>query len=579
MNWELARDGVVIASGSRAIPQGRSQLALRDLASVDDAGEVRRYTLRLSHTDAALLDADPMLENNQALGVLSVAGQRRVLVIGETPDQGLVRMLQAAGVAAVAKEPPQAALTPEQLAGADAVILENVAARQLPAGALARLAAWVEGAGGGVLMTGGERSFGPGGYYHGPLDPVLPVSMELRHEHRKMQLAVVAALDRSGSMGASVGGGMDKMDLANLGASEVVGLLGPLDAFGCLAVDTLAHTVVPLSQVENVVAIQNKVRSIDSQGGGIYIGEALDSAYDMLHDAPQATRHVVIFADAADSENPGHWQQKLRAYAEAGMTVSVIGLGTPGDPDVALLQNIALLGGGQCYFTTDPHQVPQLFIEDTFQVARSAFVPEPTPFAVQPGWLPLTGQSLPPAEGFPVGGVNMNWLREGASMGAITQNDAGPTTPLLASWQIGTGRAATWSAEVNGEFTGAVAQWPGYGQILTGVVRWAAGASAPVLPRGATAQAHLEGGQAVVRVHLDPASEVLGLPGQAHVTGLTMRGNGETERQNMALRWHDATTLEARLPMTEGVLLPAITWGRRCHAGVAFAAAGAALSG
>ena len=45
----------------------------------------------------------------------------------------------------------------------------------------------------GLAMTGGQKSYGPGGYFKSPLERVLPVSMEMRREHRKMSVAVVVA--------------------------------------------------------------------------------------------------------------------------------------------------------------------------------------------------------------------------------------------------------------------------------------------------------------------------------------------------------------------------------------------------
>ena len=97
-------------------------------------------------------------------------------------------------------------------------------------------------------MTGGRESYGPGGYYKSPLEPILPVSMELRNEHRKLSLAIAVVLDRSGSMAIPAGGGKVKMDLANLGTVAVLDLLGPMDEFGCIAVDTIPHTISPLAQ-------------------------------------------------------------------------------------------------------------------------------------------------------------------------------------------------------------------------------------------------------------------------------------------------------------------------------------------
>jgi len=86
----------------------------------------------------------------------------------------------------------------------------------------ARIGQHVRETGAGLMLTGGRSSYGPGGYYKSPLEPILPVSMELRQEHRKLALAIVVALDRSGSMAVPIGGGRTKMDLANLGTVQVL---------------------------------------------------------------------------------------------------------------------------------------------------------------------------------------------------------------------------------------------------------------------------------------------------------------------------------------------------------------------
>ena len=118
------------------------------------------------------------------------------------------------------------------------------------------LAAWVRETGAGLLMTGGHRAYAPGGYFRSPLEPILPVSMELRHEHRKLALAIVVALDRSGSMAMPVAGGRVKMDLANLGTVQVLDLLGPQDELGVLAVDTEPHVIHAIGPVKDPARVR-----------------------------------------------------------------------------------------------------------------------------------------------------------------------------------------------------------------------------------------------------------------------------------------------------------------------------------
>src|SRR6185369_6884571 len=131
-------------------------------------------------------------------------------------------------------------------------------------------------------MTGGQKSYGPGGYFKSPLDRIMPVSMEMRREHRKMSLAIVVAMDRSGSMAMPAGGGRTKMDLADLAAVQVVDLLTGSDEVGVVAVDSSSHIIVQLDKLEGRPEVRNRILSVDSAGGGIFIYEALATAAKMM---------------------------------------------------------------------------------------------------------------------------------------------------------------------------------------------------------------------------------------------------------------------------------------------------------
>jgi hypothetical protein len=280
------------------------------------------------------------------------------------------------------------------------------------------------------MVTGGRQSYGPGGYYKSPLEPVLPVSMELRQEHRKLALAIVVALDRSGSMAVSVGGGKAKMDLANLGAAQVLDMLGPMDEFGCFAVDTVAHTIAELGPVANKGPTRDKILRIQSMGGGIYVYEALAASAEMIQKAKAGTKHIILFADAADSEEPGRYAALLEQTRKAGITVSVIGLGTPKDKDAALLEDVARRGGGRLFITDKPEELPRLFAQDTFVIARNAFLDDPVRIAPTAGLTALAGRAF--ALDRPIGGYNLCYLRPEATLGAVTRDEY--KAPAVASW-------------------------------------------------------------------------------------------------------------------------------------------------
>ena len=222
------------------------------------------------------------------------------------------------------------------------------------------------------MMAGGEQSFGSGGYFQSPIDALLPVSMELKSEHRKLSVALAIVMDRSGSMAVQVGGGKTKMDLANSGAADAINLLGPLDQVCVFAVDSQPTRVEPLTQVgAKKKEITDRVLKIKSAGGGIYVYEALSAAWKEIRKSPAGTRHVILFSDARDSEMPGPYEKLIQTMTENGCTISVIGLGTDKDVDSALLIDIAKRGNGRIFFSDSPTDIPKIFAQETVTIVPS----------------------------------------------------------------------------------------------------------------------------------------------------------------------------------------------------------------
>ncbi len=253
---ELKRGDTLLASGSKKLVAGLNRLTFRDRAA--RAGH-QSYTARvMEKADEKGRVTDPVLENNTARLLVGVSGPRPILHVSPSGKSGLAQLLSKGGLTVVESVGKPELFTLESLANYSAVVLENVPAEKLSGTGMETLAAWVRETGAGLLMTGGRSSYGPGGYYKSPLEPILPVSMELRNEHRKLSLAIVVALDRSGSMAVPVAGGKVKMDLANQGTAQVLDLLGPMDEFGCIAVDTVPHLITALAPVTDKGPIRNR---------------------------------------------------------------------------------------------------------------------------------------------------------------------------------------------------------------------------------------------------------------------------------------------------------------------------------
>ncbi len=147
---------------------------------------------------------DSRIANNTGTAWVETVSSPNVLLVTPYPDDPLAAALRQGGVPVdVATDPSR--LHAGNLSSSRLVILNNMAANRLPAAFLDGLPFFIKEQGGGLLMSGGPQSFGAGGYFESQIDALLPVSMELREEHRKLAVAMAIVLDRSGSMAVSAG--------------------------------------------------------------------------------------------------------------------------------------------------------------------------------------------------------------------------------------------------------------------------------------------------------------------------------------------------------------------------------------
>jgi hypothetical protein len=351
-------------------------------------------------------------------------------------------------------------------------------------------------------------------------------------------------MDRSGSMAIPVPGGKTKMDLANLAAVEVLDLLTNMDEYGCVVIDSSPHVVVPLAPVGDKARDSLRIRRTDALGGGIFVYTALSTAAKMIAPATAGTKHILLFADAADAEEPGNYKALMEECRKAGITVSVVGLGTPGDVDAEFLRDVAKRGGGRIFFTDKPRELPRIFAQDTFVVARNSFLEQQTPVRATGGLAALTDAALAPLPD--VGGYNLCYLRPGANLAAVTADEY--TAPLVAAWQAGAGRVLCYSGEADGEFTGPVARWPRAGEFFTSLARWVSVAEPP-LPAGMLLRQEVRDGACTVELHLDPERPAMPMSGAPVVTTLRGKPGGQPETQKVQMQWSTPDVMAASIPL------------------------------
>jgi Mg-chelatase subunit ChlD len=540
----LRRGSVEISRATRTLAAGTTRFTFRDV--IEEPG-LARYRLEIAAAD------DRVPENNAGDGAVRVEAPATILLVNDSGTPGnLGRAFAAGGIPVTTVRPSAVPADVADLQAYRAVILENVAARALGPRTLGSLVRFASDLGGGLLLTGGTASFGVGGYFKSELDAILPVSMEVRNEHRKLSLAMVVALDRSGSMAMPAGAGRTKMDLANLGTCAAIETLGPFDEIGVIAVDSAAHLVQPLTSAEEKERVCSEVRRIQSMGGGIFTYTALLQAATLVQESKKGTRHIVLFADAADAEEPGEYVRLLETLRGIGITVSVIGLGSEADADAGFLKDVASRGGGRMIFTANVDELPRLFAQEAITVARSSFVTEPTDVRTLAD-IVLLGERA--ATAFPaVDGYNLTYLRPGATLGAVTADEY--DAPMLAFWHRGLGRVAALTAEVDGTYSGRLNAWGGFAGFSVGLGRWLLGGEPPA---GVQATIEREGSQAIVRLELDPdRPRDASARARAPVAAIVPPGD-TAQPQRLPLSWSGEHTLEARFPLQNtGVYVGAV---------------------
>lgn len=416
------------------VSAGEDVLRLRE--TVEQPG-LHRYDVALTATDP---NADQAPDDNDGSAFVRVRGEALALVLeGDAGHGGPMRKaLESSGFRTVERATSGVPDDIGGLAPYDLVVLSDVRATDLARSQVDAIAAYARDLGGGLLLMGGDRSMGPGGYARTSIEEVSPLAFDLKQEKRRASLAEVIAIDYSGSMGATVSG-HTKLELANEAAARSASLLGPGDRLGVEHVDTVVRWTVPMAPVLDAKSIGEAIRSVGVGGGGIYTDLALRAGYASLAGESVNLKHLLLFADGSDAEQIAGCREIVRNAYDHGITTSVISLGRGSDsPELEVLSKI---GGGRFYLIEDATKLPSVFTQETILAARSSI--HEVPFKVSLGMpgAPTKGidfDKQPLLEGYVVA---MPKPRATLLLGGPEDD------PVLATWSVGIGRAAAFTSD------------------------------------------------------------------------------------------------------------------------------------
>ena len=421
---------------------------------------------------------DTFAENNVGDAVVQIRGQPRVLLVDPTESrlEPLAGVLRSERFQVETRTPAGIPKSIDDLDQFDLVLFSDVSALTLSGEQMELLRTWVRDFGGAFILTGGENSFGVGGYYRTPIEQMLPVRMEHDDRQQTPSVALLVVLDRSGSMAAQVQG-KTKISLADQGAVLAMNVLKDNDYFGVFAVDTKVHEVVTLARLQERQQIQQRILGIDSAGGGIYIFTSLVAASRALREVNAQIKHLILFSDAADAEEKfagemgegsgvsGTAFDVVSTMLASRTTTSVVGLGYESDKDVAFLKLLAERGNGRFYLTNDPMNLPQIFTTETMKVAQNSLIEEPFQAQVVREAKVLDGISW--SQSPLLLGYNSTKLKPTADLFLATESGA----PLFALWRFGLGQTAAFTSDIKSRWASEWLGWTGFGRFWTQAIR------------------------------------------------------------------------------------------------------------
>lgn len=437
-----------VVSERKAIKKGENRFRFQQTI---ESERLATFTARISG-----LASDTLLDNNTESGLVYTAGKPRVLIVESDPK--LIRDL----VAALEQEEIQVDVRPptgmpdnlSDLQNYELLMLSNVPATALSQRQMEMARTYVQDLGGGLMMLGGEQSFGLGGYYKSVLEEVLPVRSDFEKEKEKPSLGMVLVIDKSGSMSG------DKIEMAKSAARSAVELLGSNDQVGVVAFDGDTFVISEMQPAGNKGRISDDISRIEA-GGGTTMYPAMEQAHEILRGTTARLKHVIILTDGVSS--PGDFTGLAAEMAQERMTVSTVAVGT--DSDTAILEEVAKSGQGRYYFTDDPANIPQIFAKETVTASKSAIDEQPFVPQVIRTTQALKGLDVENAP-FLLGYV---MTRPKPTCEVILATEKGD--PLLVWWRYGLGMSVAFTSDAKSRWAAEWLTWPEFPKFWAQVIR------------------------------------------------------------------------------------------------------------
>lgn len=459
--------------------------------------------------------------NNISTDYTIVEGQPRVCYVSGDPMEQpfMANVLADEGIQVDFRDTSGLPTSLISMAPYDVIYFSDVGAELLMPETMRVYQSFVRDLGGGYAMVGGVNSFGPGGYFRTPIEEILPVNMDLTRKGYMPSIAICLVVDRSGSMGCMVAGGVNKLEAAKYACSLVVDLLDETDRVGVVAFDSFGQWVLPMTYLDNKEYAQEMIGTM-RVGGGTDVYAGMIQGYNALNGTEAQIKHMIVLSDGITP--PADFEGLARRMDDAEITCSTVSVGP--DSNVNLMQYIAEVCDGNHYLVTNMNSVPQIFTKETFLSSNRAIVEEPF-YAMESQYSPVTD--------------GIEWGTSPTLLGYVATNIkplatealmTGRADPLLAHWQYGLGRSLAFTSDAKAHWAAPwlSPMWAGYEQQWTQATRWLVGGT---MEGNLVPNIYLSGGKAHISVDaIDIHGDMIT---DATIRARVVHSNAETQEINL----------------------------------------------
>ncbi len=423
---------------------------------------------------------DTLANNNDADAFTFVQGKGQVLYVdnifdttGSKPGDLLLKALAAEGITLHHISIDQFPSNVVGLQNYDAVILANVPRGNggIDENQAKMLAAYVHDMGGGLVMIGGENTFGAGGWQGSKLEEVLPVDMDIPAQRQVGKGALVLVMHSCEMPDGNYYGQQCALKaIETLSSMDDVGIITYGWNGGASGWD---YPLSPKGDGSKVFAAVKKMQP----GDMVSFDDSMNVAFNGLPGQPGLAtsnaqhKHVIIISDGdPQAPNPALVAQYKAAKVSVS-TVTVYPHGGNANGRSDTMDNIArdLLGRAYGPINANPNQLPQIFIKEA-TIVRRTLINEPD------GGIPVRtldnsdemvkglGEA-PPLKG-QVLTSRKNDPKVVMPLASGKNND-----PVLAHWQTGLGKAAVFTGDAHTRWGAAWVASSVYSKFWAQVVR------------------------------------------------------------------------------------------------------------